>query len=334
MSGRLVLLSVAATAPVGVLTWPAWSALRDAATVYAAADLDPRWATALGEAWVSLHPIERPDPQELAAMLVSQAADLDLVVWFGSPDGDPGLAEAIAQRIAAGPDPTEVEIVLGSWERPGSQVLELVEVMDRLRSPGGCPWDAEQTHASLVPYVIEEAHEVVEAVETGDQDHLVEELGDLLLQVVFHARVGEEGQTPFTLDDVAAGISDKLRRRHPHVFADGYAPTAAHVEANWEEIKRAEKGRESVFDGVPAGLPSLARADAVLTRYSRAGIEVPARVAGSTDLGADLLALVLAARAQGVDAEAVMRAAVRGLEQTGRNLESSSLAPGPEEDYE
>ena len=131
--------------------------------------------------------------------------------------------------------------------------------MDRLRSPGGCPWDAEQTHESLVPYLIEEAHEAVEAIESGDRAHMAEELGDVLLQVVFHARVAQEHpEAPFDIDDVAGGIVEKLVRRHPHVFADVDADTAAEVAANWEQIKAAEKaGRTSVLDGIPAGLPAL-----------------------------------------------------------------------------
>lgn len=139
----------------------------------------------------------------------------------------------------------------------GARLLELVEVMDRLRSPGGCPWDAEQTHESLAPYAVEEAFELAEAIEGGDRDELADELGDVLLQVAFHARVAQEHpDAPFDIDDVAGRIVAKLRRRHPHVFADVHAPSAADVEANWEAIKAAEKPeRTGPLDGVPAGLP-------------------------------------------------------------------------------
>ena len=114
--------------------------------------------------------------------------------------------------------------------------------MDRLRSPGGCPWDRAQTHTSLVPYLVEEAHEAAEALESGDRDHMVEELGDVLLQVAFHARVAEEDpEAPFDIDDVAAGIVAKLVRRHPHVFAGGSASTPGEVETSWEAIKAAEQ---------------------------------------------------------------------------------------------
>ena len=162
---------------------------------------------------------------------------------------------------------------------PGSRLLELVAVMDRLRSPGGCPWDAEQTHASLAPYALEEAFEVVEAIEEGTTADVREELGDLLLQVVFHARVAQDApeRERFDVDDVAAGITAKLVSRHPHVFAASSSGgddevTAADVEAGWEERKRVEKGRRSAMDGVPVALPALARAAKVLGRARRAGL--------------------------------------------------------------
>jgi len=154
-------------------------------------------------------------------------------------------------------------------------LADLVDVMDRLRSPGGCPWDAEQTHESLLPYAVEEVFEVVEAVETGDRAALLEELGDLLLQVVFHARVAAEHPTdPFGIDDVAAGVAAKLRRRHPHVFGDVEVSGSAEVHTNWERIKKAEKSRESALDGIPAGMPALARAEKVAGRARRAGLAV------------------------------------------------------------
>ena len=145
------------------------------------------------------------------------------VVWLSGVDGDPGLAEQVATAVLRasdlGQEPPEVEVLLGSWDIPGARLLDLVAVMDRLRSPGGCPWDAEQTHESLVTYLLEEAYETVESVETGDRDGLREELGDLLLQVVFHARIAEEDASdPWGVDEVAAGIVAKLVSRHPHVF--------------------------------------------------------------------------------------------------------------------
>lgn len=209
-------------------------------------------------------------------------------------------------------------------------LADLVAVMDRLRSPGGCPWDAEQTHASLVPYAVEEVFEVVEAIETDDRTSLREELGDLLLQVVFHARIAQEHPTePFDIQDVASGIAAKLRRRHPHVFAEAQVRDAAHVSERWDEIKRAEKSRDSAMDGIPAGLPALARAQAVLSRTRRAGLVEPAvehgrgpAAAETVRIGGDLLALVRRAEAAGVDAEAALRAAVRELEDRLRSTEA------------
>ena len=209
-------------------------------------------------------------------------------------------------------------MLVGSYDVPGSRLLDLVAVMDRLRSPGGCPWDAQQTHESLVPYLLEEAHEAVEAIESGDRAHMAEELGDVLLQVVFHARVAQEHpDAPFGIDDVAGGIVEKLVRRHPHVFADVDADTAAEVSANWEQIKAEEKaGRTAVLDGIPAGLPALARADKAASRLHRAGLSALAeQAAGGTAVGARLMALVLEARGRGEDPEAALRAVVRALEQ-------------------
>src|ERR1019366_6095106 len=155
--------------------------------------------------------------------------------------------------------------------RRGERFLDLVEVMDRLRSPGGCPWDAEQTHATLVKYLLEESYETAEAIEDGDVQALREELGDVLLQVVFHARIAQD-DAGFDIDDVAAGIADKLVRRHPHVFAGAQANAAGDVEANWEALKAAEKGRTSAADGVPLAQPALALASALLGRAQKTGL--------------------------------------------------------------
>ena len=213
-----------------------------------------------------------------------------------------------------------------------SALDDLVAVMDTLRSPGGCPWDAEQTHESLLPYAVEEVFEVVEAVEDGDRAALREELGDLLLQVIFHARVAQEHPTePFGIDDVAAGVAAKLRARHPHVFGDVVVSGADEVHRNWEAIKKTEKARTSALDGIPRGMPALARAEKVAGRARRAGLpvaevatavvgDVPAADAGA--LGRRLLALALEAQAAGIDAEAALRAAVRDLEQALRAAEA------------
>jgi XTP/dITP diphosphohydrolase len=195
--------------------------------------------------------------------------------------------------------------------QPGSRLLELVAVQDRLRSPGGCPWDAAQTHESLVPYMLEESYECVEAIESGDRAHLREELGDLLMQVVFHARIAiEDPVDPFSIDDVAGDIADKLIRRHPHVFADAEAATPAEVEANWEQLKAAEKGRTSIVQGIPLAQPALALTDALVRRAERAGVPEELQPTAD-DLGAQLFRLVVAARAAGIDPEAALRATAR-----------------------
>ncbi len=202
-------------------------------------------------------------------------------------------------------------------------LTRLVGVMDQLRSPGGCPWDAEQTHETLIKHAIEEVFELAEAVETGTREDLREELGDVLLQVVFHARVAEEDPNdPFDIDVVANGVADKLIERHPHVFGDADAGTAAEVHARWEKIKKETKRRESVFDGIPLDQPALARAQKVISRAGKAQVQVndPAGVG----IGPQLLALVARAQAEGVDAEAALRAAVRDYEAAAREAEQGA----------
>lgn len=208
----------------------------------------------------------------------------------------------------------------GAGSNPrGHSLLALVAVMDRLRSPGGCPWDAEQTHESLAPYAVEEAFELAEAIESGHRDDLADELGDVLLQVVFHARIAQEDpDEPFDIDDVARRIVAKLRRRHPHVFADVQVASAAHVEANWETIKAAEKPeRTRPLDGVPAGMPPLERAAKVASRLRRAGREKEVRNALlelPDDPGSSLLRAVLQSALDGGDPAGQLRHALNDLE--------------------
>jgi XTP/dITP diphosphohydrolase len=194
----------------------------------------------------------------------------------------------------------------------GKRLLDLVEVMDRLRAE--CPWDREQTHRSLATYLLEETYEVLEALDSGDRDHLREELGDLLLQVYFHARIASEDEDGFDIDDVAGGIADKLVYRHPHVFAGLEVADADEVDRNWDRLKAAEKQRASVLEGIPTTLPALAYADKVVGRLAKAGVldEEPA-VPEPADVGERLLGLVREARAHGVDPEQALRDAVRGL---------------------
>lgn len=193
---------------------------------------------------------------------------------------------------------------------PGAEpLLEFRDVMRRLRAE--CPWKAEQTHRSLVRYLLEETHETVEAIETGGADHLREELGDLLLQVYFHAAVAEQDGR-FTIDDVARDITAKMVRRNPHVFGDAAGGTASEINDAWQAIKAAEKERSSLTEGLPASLPALLYADKVLDRLARAGAEEPAP-GPDADLGDRLLALVAEARESGVDPEQALRDAVRRL---------------------
>lgn len=213
----------------------------------------------------------------------------------------------------------------------GARLLEVVAVMDRLRSPGGCAWDAEQTHTSLTRYLVEETYEVLDAVaaladvgpaeQVAAEVDLAEELGDVLLQVVFHARVAAE-RGAFDVDDVAAALLAKLVRRHPHVFADEQPVSGAAVQARWDELKALEKPDRGPVDGIPRHLPALARADALLDRLARAGLPAPAGAepaegapgAAAEQVGAALFDLVAHARSVGVDAEAALRAHVARVE--------------------
>jgi XTP/dITP diphosphohydrolase len=204
--------------------------------------------------------------------------------------------------------------------------VEAVAVMDRLRSPGGCPWDAEQTHESLVRYLIEECYELAEAVEHGDRAAIREELGDVLLQVLFHARIAAE--TPrddggFDVDDVAADLVAKLVRRHPHVFADstGRQPelwTAADQQQRWDELKKGERGKSGVLDGVAFGQPAVALAAKLGARAAAFGLEVPPVAppagpsAGSAGSAAEqLFRIAYAAGARGEDPETALRTVAR-----------------------
>ena len=222
-------------------------------------------------------------------------------------------------------------------ERPplagGDGVRALIALMDTLRSPGGCPWDAEQTHESLLEYLLEEAYETVDAVHSGDRSALREELGDVLLQVVFHARIAQEHATdPFDVDDVARGIVEKLTRRHPHVFGDAATPAAHEAQARWEELKAAEKQRASVTDGVPDSMPASLLAVKLIGRAGRkettaavpavadeqaaaAADALLAQALGAPDaqqrVGELLLGLIAAATAAGVDSQTALRNAVR-----------------------
>lgn len=240
-----------------------------------------------------------------------------------------------ASEPTTAPQPEHDPAAVPSASPAGDPLRDVVAVMDRLRSPGGCPWDREQTHESLVRYLLEEAHELADAIETGDRAGMREELGDLLLQVLFHARIASEEPDPFTVDDVASDLAAKLVRRHPHVFADA---EVTDLHQQWDAIKKAEKQRTSVLEGISHTQGALARAQKVLSRAGRGGLGETVRTAlaapsGSTvtaggpatagehggptaqeRLGRDLLALVARAEADGLDAEAALRRELRRVE--------------------
>ncbi len=353
---RLVLLATAPTVRAGLLSWAAWQTLAGASRVLAPATDHPL-LPALDEAGISweLLPGEAgdgpagdghsaderagggqaagpsADPAAAARLLTrAVAGTAGTVVWLCSadPPGRPATvtpgALALADELGGpqGPADTAVEVLYGSSALPGGELLTLVSVMDTLRRR--CPWDARQTHESLAPYLIEESYEALDALESGDRAALRDELGDVLLQVMFHARVAAERAdgTGFTVDDVADAIVTKLVRRHPHVFGDVTVSGADDVTRNWDAIKAAERaeradghGPASALDGVPFGQPALALAAQLQRRAERAGVPQDLTVAGGpgdgSRLGAELFELVAQAQAAGLDPELELRAAAR-----------------------
>ncbi len=211
-----------------------------------------------------------------------------------------------------------------------SQLLRLLEVMDRLRSPGGCPWDAEQTHQSLIKYLLEESYEFADSVDDDDRAAMREELGDILLQVYFHSRIAQEHPTdPFSIEEVAEGIADKLIRRHPHVFGDEAVKSSADVLANWEKLKATEKNRNSATDGVALSQPALPLITKLIYRAEKNGIDldlpttdmnndVPADIA----IGDALVAAVVAAIKHGIEPEDLLRSRAREISAEIKRIES------------
>ena len=300
MPGRLVLVVVPPHTPPGQLSWPGWQALRSG-------------------------PVRTSEERHVPAL---REAGVDVDVVVGEPSvPDDGTAVWLTSSV-----PTQVadvaEVVVGAQAPPGGRLLDVVAVMDRLRSPGGCPWDAQQTHTSLMPYLLEEAYEAYQALEDGDLGDLREELGDVLLQVVFHARLAQElpEAERWDVDDVAAGLVDKLVHRHPHVFAGMSAEDAAEVERNWDTIKAAEKGRTSVTDGVPLSQPALALAAKLQKKGGRLGVPVPS----FEGLGGELWDLVARCRAEGVDPEVALRTVAREYRDRLAAAERAVRADGRE----
>ncbi|MBC6459057.1 MazG family protein [Actinomadura sp. HBU206391] len=301
----LVMLATTHRVAPGVLTWPAWQTLRSASRVLVGSEDHPQLPY-LREAGVPVEVVPA-DPRTLI-----EAARSGTVVWVAAPDGDERLLREIGTLVVSGGAETvDIEVLHASYDLPGARLLDLVTVMDTLRRE--CPWDREQTHASLVPYLLEESYEVLDTVESGDLHGLREELGDVLMQVAFHSVVASErsDDTRFTIDDVAGGIVDKLMRRHPHVFGDVTVADADEVNANWEQIKAAERAEKSedhsILDGVPMGQPALSLAAQLQRRAARAGAPEELAADLGEGLGADLFALVARARAEGHDAEADLR---------------------------
>jgi XTP/dITP diphosphohydrolase len=213
---------------------------------------------------------------------------------------------------------------------PSNTLDHLLEVMARLRAPAGCPWDREQTHMTLRHHAVEEVYELMDAIEAGDDKEMVEELGDLLLQVVFHAQMARE-RGAFDFGQVAAQITEKLIRRHPHVFGEAEAKTVDAVWAQWEQIKKAEKAgteheRPSALDGIPKHLPALQRAEKLAKKARKAGLAPasPAHPAPSSkeDVGARLFELAAAAQALGWSAEELLREESKRREETWRRQEA------------
>jgi XTP/dITP diphosphohydrolase len=305
---RIVLLVTSPRLPPGLLTAESWDLVR-ANPVVARADNEQTAALRAAGASVTVEPDAGVDT------LVDLVREHGTVVWLAGPAGDEDLARQLGLRLAREPGLAELELMYGSWDPPGAKLLDAVTVMDQLMAPvGGDPWKRAQTHESLARYLLEEAYEASDAIHSGDRQALREELGDVLLQVVLHARLAED----FSVDDVAGDLVDKLIRRNPHVFGDTEVETIDEIVANWEQIKREEKSRASAMDGIALAQPALSLAAKVLQRGGRAA---PTRstVDDEDGLGRALFALVAAAHAAGLDPEQALRkAALAAIEETRR----------------
>ncbi|MET8584755.1 nucleoside triphosphate pyrophosphohydrolase [Streptomyces collinus] len=311
--GRIVLLTTSHRVAPGLLSWPAWQALRAADTVLCADGAHPQLPY-LREAGIAVAEAS-PTAQEL----VDACAGGRTAVVVATGEGEPALTDGLARLAGSGRvRMPELELLPASYDLPGARLLDLVQVMDRIRLE--CPWSSRQTHEGLAKYGIEEAYELVEAIEAGDRDELREELGDVLLQVVFHARIAEEDpDAPFSVDDVAGGIVAKLIHRHPHVFGEETAETPEDVKEHWLRTKAEEKRRSSVTEGVPLGQPGLALTAKLASRVRTAGLDVP--LPQGDGIGYELLALAVGAEADGVDPEAALRAAARVYRDAIRRTE-------------
>jgi XTP/dITP diphosphohydrolase len=327
---RLVLLVTSPRVAAGLLSSDAWSALH-AGPVFVA-DPEAPAIPPLVSAAVAVRTVADGYPAEaIARDVLAAARPSGTATWWVGPEGDQAVARALADLGRGGSvnDPIELEVIHGSWDVPGARLLDVVATMDRLRSPGGCPWDAQQDHESLAPYLLEEAYEAFQAIEDGDSDALREELGDVLLQVAFHARLAEErpADERWTIDDVAGGLVAKLVRRHPHVFDGLEVSDADEVNANWETIKATERGDSSVLANVPLAAPALTLAATLQRKAARAGataigggsIDTVMRAyqkSPSLESAGELLWMMVAAmRGAGVDPEAALRSRARAFRE-------------------
>ncbi|NLU75824.1 nucleoside triphosphate pyrophosphohydrolase [Streptomyces sp. HNM0575] len=327
-TGRIVLLTTSHRVAPGLLSWPAWEALRSADRVVCGDPEHPQLPY-VREAGVPVAAGELPTAREL----VEECAEGRTTVVVAAAEGEPALTDGLAALAGSGrTSMPELELLPGSYDLPGARFLDLVQVMDSIRTD--CPWSGARTHEELVKYGIEEMYELVEAIEEGDRGALCEELGDVLLQVVFHARIAQEDpEEPFSVDDVAGGIVEKLIHRHPHVFGEEQAATAEDVREHWLRTKAAEKRRNSVTEGIPLGQPALAMAAKLGQRARLAGLDVPLPAAATPEgdgLGYELLALALRAEEQGVDPETALRVAARTYRDAIRAAEGPAEDPAAE----
>ncbi|MCD9144528.1 nucleoside triphosphate pyrophosphohydrolase [Streptomyces albireticuli] len=301
--GRIVLLTTSHRVAPGLLSWPAWQALRAADRVLCADPGHPQLPY-LREAGIEVEHGSATARELVDYCLAGRGA-----VVLTSAEGESALTDGLARLAGSGREAMPaLELLPGSYDLPGARLLDLVQVMDRIRR--ACPWSGIRTHEDLAKYGLEEMYEMLEAIETGDREALREELGDVLLQVVFHARIAQDDpDEPFAIDDVAGTIVDKLIHRHPHVFGEESAETPEEVKAHWLRAKAEEKGRDSVTEGVPLGQPALALAAKLASRVRTEGLDVA--LPDGAGFGYELLALAARAEASGVEPETALRAAAR-----------------------
>ena len=345
-SPRVVLVETSDALP-GLLPFQAWDVLGTAPVVllrdaqahpaaqhlyFAGVDLETVEPAALGRGDLDLTRPGDPTDRRLAKALLQRAVRDGEAVYLLGPD-DERLAPVLG---GIAPDEgAEVELVFLAQEPEGTALLRLVQVMRRLRDPeSGCPWDLQQDHRSLVGHLVEEAYELIDAIEREHDVDIQEELGDVLLQVVFHAQVARDRRA-FAIDDVARGIADKLVRRHPHVFGDDDVADADEVKANWDRIKAEEKERTGPFEGVPSAMPGLVLLETLQRKAAKVGVAFPEsaapadearaaleRVADADEdadvtheVGALVAAVVALAREHDVDPEVAARVAATGFRE-------------------